>query len=120
MYGCPIEAACRLEIVLHESASTPEEYADVTTLHERAVWCMKLDGYEGKIRRYGPVYSCGFFHDDTAYVDHVKARYTSPFDPALLKEREGFELGFVEAYHGSKAEATQLWLDWITAAFFKR
>jgi hypothetical protein len=116
MYGCPPQPACALERVLYESAS-PEEYADMSTLNERAVWCIKLDGYERKIRRYGPAYSCGFFHDDTAYIDHVKARYATPFDPALLDEFSAFAIGFVEAYHGSAAEAKEVWVVWVAAAF---
>jgi hypothetical protein len=117
MYGCPLQPACALERELYKSASTPEEYADVTTLHERAVWCIKLDGYEGKIRRYGPVYSCGFFHDDTAYIDHVKARYASPFSSELLKEFSVFAMGFVEAFHGDEEEAKNIWVVWVAAAF---
>lgn len=118
MYGRPIEPTCALERVLYESAGSLEEYADSATLHERAVWCIKLNGYTAKIRRHGAPYSCGFFHDDTAYIARVRERYATPYDPGLLHEKSAFVLGFTEAYHGSEADGGEIWLTWVKAALF--
>jgi hypothetical protein len=118
LYGCSHDAACKLENILNARAATFEEYADLTTLNERAMWYIKTHDYESRIREYGTPYACGFFHDDTAYVDHVKARYRSPYNPALLLEKAAFQRGFTEAYHGSAEDAAVMWLTWVKAALF--
>ena len=82
------------------------------------MWYIKTHDYESRIREFGTPYACGFFHDDTAYVDHVRARYRCPYDPALVLEQRGFQRGFVEAYHGSPKDANKMWMDWVTAALF--
>lgn len=110
--------ADKVEKMLFMGASTYEEYADPSTLFERVVWYVKTKDYAVRVRKYGAPYSCGFFHDDTAYVDHVRARFITPWQPELLAEREVFIMGFVEAYHGSRIEASHMWLAWVKAAFF--
>jgi hypothetical protein len=115
---CPLDMVDAVDEMLFRNAATYEEYAEAATLHERVMWYVKIKDYPARLREFGTPYACGFFHDDTAYVDHVKARYVFPYDPELLRERHAFALGFVEAYHGTAEEAGLMWFAWVKAALF--
>ena len=117
---CSLEMADKVENMLYRGATTPEEYADPSTLFERVVWYVKTKDHASRVRQFGVPYSCGFFHDDTAYVDHVRARFICAWDPELTAERAAFQLGFMEAYHGNQLDASQMWFAWVKAAFTKR
>ncbi len=114
---CTPEMGDKVENMLYRGARTPEDYADPSTLFDRVVWYVKTKDYASRVRQYGVAYSCGFFHDDTAYVDHVRSRYICPWDAALASERAAFLLGYTEAYHGSHADGCQMWFAWVKAAF---
>jgi len=115
---CPLDMIDAVDEMLFRSAATYEEYAEAATLHERVMWHVKIKDYAARLREFGTPYACGFFHDDSAYVDRVKALYKTPYDPALLGERHAFALGFVEAYHGTVEEAERMWFAWVKAALF--